>query len=234
MAIQLARRNAIGLAAALAAGALAVKSGEARAFAPFFGEIKTREPISPVEDLARQHGVLRRVVNLYAETERRIRAGRTDIDAAAIVDAAKLFRSFGEDWHQRVLEESYVFPMIRKAGPEIEKLLDVLVSQHRRGREFTDYLTGAGARGGIAGDEQLATALGSMARMINAHETFEDTVIFPALREMLPKDELDEMASTFRDMELQAFGKDGVEDALARVKEIEQAAGISGLEVFTA
>jgi len=146
MSTQLDRRNAIRIAAALATGvALTVKSGKAQAVAPFSGEVETRKCVSPIDDLNCQHGVLRRIVNVYAETELRIRAGERDIDAAAIGDAAKLFRAFGEDWHERALEEDYIFPGVRESGGRSARLIDVLISQHWRGRVITDYLIGAGA-----------------------------------------------------------------------------------------
>jgi hemerythrin-like domain-containing protein len=233
MAIQLDRRNAIRLAAVLTTGALALKSEEAAAVAPFLGEVETRERLTPVEGLSRQHGVLRRIVNVYAETERRIRSGEADIDAAAIADAAKLFRAFGEDWHQRVLEERCVFPAVRRAGGELEKLVEVLLSQHGRGREITDYLIGAGARGG-GGAAPMAAALGSMARMVDAHEAFEDTVVFPAWSAMLSKDDLKDTANLFQDMEREAFGKGWFEEAVARVRHVEQALGVADLDAFTA
>lgn len=230
MAVQIDRRNAMTLTAVLATGALTLKSKEATAVAPFSGEVETRESVSPIEDLVRQHGILRRIVNIFAEAERRIRLGEADIDTAAIADAAKLFRAFGEDWHERALEEGHVFPALRKAGGEAEKLVNVLLSQHRRGREITGYLINLGAYE----PEPLASALGSMARMYNAHAAFEDTVVFPAWTAKLSKDRLDEIGVTFRDMEREAFGKDGFEYAVARVKEIEQTLQVTDLDVFTA
>jgi hemerythrin-like domain-containing protein len=235
MAVHIDRRNAIGLAAVFATGALTLKSEEATAVAPFFGDVAPRESVSPVGDLTRQHGVLRRIVNVYAEMERRIRSGQPEIDTAAIADAAKLFRAFGEDCHERVLEERCIFPLVQEAGGHIEKLVDVLLLQHRRGREITDYLVGAGARDSIGAETSpLTEALGSMARMYDAHAAFEDTVIIPAWTAKLSKERLQEIGVTFRDMERQAFGEDGFEYAIARVKEIEQRLQISDLDVFTA
>jgi hemerythrin-like domain-containing protein len=234
MPIQLDRRNALRLVAVLGTGALTLKSGEAKAVAPFFGEVETRESVSPVEDLTRQHGILRRIVNVYAEIERRVKLGESDINAAAIADAATLFRVFGEEWHERVLEEENVFAAVRKAGGETERLVNVLLSQHQRGREITNYLITSGTHRAASEPEPLADALGSMARMYNAHAAFEDTVIFPAWSASLSRDDLQATASHFREMELQAFGKGWFEEAIVRVKHIEQALRIPDLDVYTA
>jgi len=64
----------------------------------------------------REHGVLRRALLVYAEPAPRLRANPGIVDPKALNDTAKLFRTFGEDYHERKLEEAHVFPAVRKAG----------------------------------------------------------------------------------------------------------------------
>ncbi len=228
------RRGAAALAASLAASVLVMKSGAAQAFAPYEGE-KKDEDVSATEDLMREHGVLRRTLNVYSELARRLEANQEDIDAAALVDAAMLFRDFGEDYHEGMLEEVYIFPEVLKAGGPNGKLIEILWTQHRRGREITDYIQRVGSRGKIGGDAgPLAKALSSMSGMYNAHSAWEDTVIFPAWKALQSKDRLEELADKFEDIEHEKFGKDGFEDAVARISKIEQAFGLDDLAVFTA
>ncbi len=228
------RRGVAALAASLAAGVVVVRSGAVQAFAPYEGE-KKDEDVSATEDLMREHGVLRRTLNVYAEIARRLEANQADIDTAVLVDAAKLFRDFGEDYHEQMLEQGYIFPEVLKAGGPNEKLVEILMTQHQRGREITDYLERVGSRGKIGADaEPLAKALSSMSRMYNAHSAWEDTVIFPAWKALQSKDRLEELADKFEDIEHEKFGKDGFEDAVARVAKIEQAFGLGDLAVFTA
>src|SRR5437763_7259428 len=52
--------------------------------------------VGAVEDLMREHGVLRRALLVYIETVPKLRADLRGIDAAALAQTAKLFRSFGE------------------------------------------------------------------------------------------------------------------------------------------
>ena len=59
------------------------------------------EGVSALEDLMREHGVLRRILIVYAETAPRLARGPAGIDAGALADAATLFRQFGEDYHER-------------------------------------------------------------------------------------------------------------------------------------
>lgn len=231
---ELNRRGAIALAAALGAGALTIKSGVAQAVAPYEGK-KTDEDKSATEDLMREHGVLRRTLNVYAELARRLDDKARNIDAAALAGAARLFRDFGEDYHERMLEEAFVFPEVGKAGGPNEKLVETLLLQHQRGREITGYIQRVASRGKIGGAARpLARALSSMARMYNAHAALEDTVIFPAWKAQQRKEKLDEFAGKFEDIEREKFGKDGFEDAVARIAKIEAAFGLQDLATFTA
>lgn len=228
----LSRREAIALATG--AGALSLAGGGAFAVAPFPSD-HADEDVSATEDLMREHGVLRRALNVYSELAIRLQARRPQIDAAALLDAARLFREFGEDYHEAMLEEQHVFPDLRKSGGANEKLVDVLLSQHQRGREITDYIFHVASRGSVRGDAKpLARALASMARMYDAHAAFEDTAAFPAWKAALPKDKLDELAKTFADIEQKKFGNDGFEQAAARIAKIEQAFGLRDLAAFTA
>ena len=238
---ELNRRGMAALAAALGGGLLTLRGG---IIVPALaddkdedkeGEGKGGEDVSATEDLMREHGVLRRILIVYAELARRLEAGHGAVDAAALVDAAKLFRDFGEDYHEQMLEEAYLFPEVRKAAGPNEKLVEVLLAQHQRGREITDYVQRVASRGKTGADaEPLSRALSSMVRMYNAHAAWEDTVLFPAWKAMQSKQRLDELADKFEDIEKAKFGKDGFDDAVARIARIEQAFGLGDLAFFTA
>jgi hemerythrin-like domain-containing protein len=229
----LSRRGVFALAAG--AGALSLAGGAALAVAPFPSDEHADENISPTEDLMREHGVLRRTLNVYSELAIRLQAKKPQLDAAALLDAARLFREFGEDYHETTLEEQHVFPELKKSGGANEKLVGVLLSQHQRGREITDYIVRVASRGKLAGDAKpLARALASMTRMYNAHAAWEDTAAFPAWKATLPKDKQGELAKKFEDIEHEKFGKDGFEQAVARIAKIEEAFGLGDLAAFTA
>jgi hemerythrin-like domain-containing protein len=235
---RLNRRGAIALAAALATGTVAnsllVPARAADKTAADKGQ-GGDDDISATEDLMREHGVLRRALIVYAELASRLQAGRRDLNLAALADAAKLFREFGENYHERILEEQYVFPEVRKTGGPNEKLVEVLLAQHQRAREITAYLERIGARGKIGSDaQQLSRALAGMSRMYHAHATWEDTVVFPAWRKSQSKSRLDELAKKFEEMELQQFGKDGFDDGIERIARVEEVLGLSELSHYTA
>ena len=205
-------------ASTAAAGARAKKDSE-----------KARdEEVGALEDLAmREHGVLRRVLVVYRESAARLRTKPASIPPEALQKAARLFRTFGEDYHERMNEEPYVFPIVAaSAGPAAPEIA-TLLAQHRRGREITDWILSAtqGALGATTA-EPLARALEDFARMYEEHTAREDTIVFPAWKDALSRQALADLGEQFEAMEKKTFGKDGFEDAVAQVAAIERAIGL--------
>jgi hemerythrin-like domain-containing protein len=150
--------------------------------------------------------------------------------------AANLFRVFGEDYHEKSLEEVYILPVVRKLPGVAAGYVDVLMDQHTRGREITDYLLSITKADRIPSNsvETLAKTLESFARMYEHHAAIEDTVVFPAWTEALGQAEFDDIGGKFEQIEHQQFGDDGFEAALKRIEEIETSLGLANLDMFTA
>jgi hemerythrin-like domain-containing protein len=197
---------------------------------------ESQEDVSAVEDLMREHGVLRRTLIVYTETAGILRAHPETVNGKALADAARLFRSFGENYHERLLEEQHIFPEVSSAGGPAAGLVDVLKRQHQRGREITDYIERVSNNGRIGtGDvDPLARVLDSMVRMYNAHATWEDTVVFQAWKKNQSKTRLHDLAEQFDEIEHQQFGKDGFDDALDRIEKVEQTLGLVDLDRYSA
>jgi hemerythrin-like domain-containing protein len=198
---------------------------------------KAEEPeVSANEDLMREHGILRRILIVYRETAPVLRGAPAGLDVAALAEAADLFRTFGEDYHERRLEEQHIFPTVAKAGGEGAALVPTLLAQHDRGREITAFVRERCARGKIAtGDaEPLARALESFARMYEAHTAYEDTIIFQAWKRTMSAKQLHETAEQFEDIEHDQFKGDGFDLAIDRIARIEQRLGLHDLGRFTA
>ena len=92
------------------------------------------------EDLMREHGVLRRALLVYSATAIRLRGNPASITPDALQKTAKLFKAFGEEYHEKKLEEAFIFPAVKKGGGEAASYPDILVTQHNHGREITDYI----------------------------------------------------------------------------------------------
>jgi hemerythrin-like domain-containing protein len=233
----LARRSVI--AAGLAAPTLLASGPSvlaARDRAPKTKAKSDEKATGAVEDLMREHGVLRRCILVYRECAGRLRIEPKDVDAAALNDTAKLFRSFGEDYHEKKLEEAHIFPRVRHAVAGAEASVPVLMAQHARGRELTEYilsLTG-GAHVAASNAEMLARAFDAFEVMYANHTAREDTIVFPAWKSVLPSAELAEMSNLFETIERAEFGGDGFDDAVKRIGEIEDKLGLKNLAQFTA
>jgi hemerythrin-like domain-containing protein len=196
----------------------------------------SKEPeVTATEDLMREHGVLRRALLVFLEVVPKLRQNPGGVDAAALQQAAKLFRTFGEDYHERMLEEQHIFPLIRKQGPELKRYADILVEQHNRGREVTDYVLAVtnGPRISVAQIDPLAKVLESFVLMYQNHAAREDTIVFPAWKKNFTNKQLDEISDQFEDIEHKMFGKDGFEDAEKKMGKIEGELGFADLAQFT-
>lgn len=195
---------------------------------------KEDEDVGALEDLMREHGVLRRALVVYRESATRLRAG-TAVDPGALQKTAKMFRDFGEAYHEQKLEEAHVFPTLKKKKPELGSMVDALVEQHHRGRDITDWLLAVTTGPKIgAKAEDVARLLEQFARMYETHAAREDTVIFPAWKKALGAHEVKEQGEKFEDIEKQTFGHDGFDDAAKTMSEVEGALGLADLAQFTA
>jgi len=197
-------------------------------------DVDGEKEVGAVEDLMREHGVLRRAILIYREAAVKLRAKPAGVDPDALRRTALLFRSFGEDYHEKKLEEAHIFPTIRRAGGQAAAFVDILIAHHQRGREITDYVLALTAKGAIvsADAEPLARALDGVELMYEHHTAHEDTVVFPAWKDALSAHQLDEMGEQFEEIEHRQFGKDGFEHAVAQIAHIEQALGIADTARF--
>jgi hemerythrin-like domain-containing protein len=193
---------------------------------------KSEEEVTPVEDLAREHGLLNRVLLIYDELIRRVAAKR-EFDPKLLADSATVIRRFIEDYHER-LEEEHLFPRFQKAGRLLE-LVSVLRQQHDAGRQLTTRILRLGEPGMLraeVGRSELAALLGDFVRLYRPHEAREDTVLFPALREIVSHREYESLGERFEEKEHELFGEGGFQAVLNHVETIEKALGIYDLSQY--
>lgn len=204
----------------------------ATATAPDGGDGEETE-VTAVEDLMREHGVVRRALVVYREAGTRLRTSPSAVPSEALQKTAKLLRSFAEDYHEKKLEEAHIFPAVKRAGGPAARVVDVLIAQHQRGREITDYVLAVSSAMKSARSEPIARTLEAFTRMYEEHAALEDTVVFPAWKKALSPKQLDEMGDLFEDIEHETFGKDGFDDAVDQIEAIERSFGLE-LAQFTA
>jgi hemerythrin-like domain-containing protein len=192
--------------------------------------------VTATEDLMREHGILRRALFIYSEAAVRLRNNPSTVSPDALQKTAKLFRTFGEDYHEKKLEEAFVFPAVKKAGGATGSYTDILIEQHNRGRDLTDYILDLTRTAKFEAENgaALAKALDLIVRMYRPHAAKEDTVIFPAWKQTLTAKQLDDMNDKFEDIEHDMLGKNGFENAVKQISDIENELGFADLAQFTA
>jgi hemerythrin-like domain-containing protein len=233
--MELSRRNMLIGIGGVAGGM--ILAGKAMAVVePEPSEAAMGGEVTATEDLMREHGVLRRALFVYSEATAKLRSNPSLVSPDALQKTAKLFRAFGEDYHEKKLEEAFIFPAVKKAGGEAAGYTDILIVQHNRGREITEYILSVTKAAKIeAGDaEPLAKVLESMVRMYRPHAAREDTVIFPAWKQTLNAKQLDEMNDKFEDIEKEMLGENGFENAVKQIRDVENELGLVDISQFTA
>jgi hemerythrin-like domain-containing protein len=188
------------------------------------------EGVGPGEDLMREHGVLNRILLVYDEGIRRIRAG-LEPPAEELRASASLIKKFLEDYHER-LEEEHLFPRFERAG-KLTDLVSVLRAQHLAGRRLTASILAPPSPGAAKGASELADRLSRFVRMYRPHEAREDTVLFPAFREIVTRQEYERLGDEFEGREDEVLGPRGFERVVDEVASIETALGIHDLASFT-
>jgi hemerythrin-like domain-containing protein len=181
-----------------------------------------------------EHGVLKRVLLIYQEALRRLDGGDVSSAVAALHNGAEIIHDFIESFHE-ALEEGYVFPRLRSAGVLVSTV-DTLLVQHGRGRELTQLVLGSATSAGMSSAttrDGVTRAVSAFVRMYEPHEAREDTVVFPAYRKLVGPDELNELASTFAELQARQFGAGAFAAVVDRVAAIERSLGIYDLNQFT-
>lgn len=229
------RRHVLGISIAAVGGIAASACGSPRPKAGQPAAPQDEEvAVTPPEDLMREHGVLKRVLLIYREGIHRLQAD-DQAPAQALNASAQIIRSFIEDYHEH-LEEQYVFPKLEQVG-KLTDITTVLRTQHQRGRTLTDRVLAATAGAGVPdapARQALIQDMSAFVRMYEPHEAREDTVVFPALRDVVPSREFRDLAEIFEDEERRRFGPTGFQGVVEKVADIEKSLAIYDLGQFTA
>ena len=232
------RRHLLGISipaaggiALSACGQLATQAQPSPAW-PTLGRGRARS-LHP-RDSTREHGVLKRVLLIYREGIRRLQAGEQD-PAHALNTGAGIIRTFIEDYHEH-LEEQVRLPRSSNGQANSPTSPPCCAPSTSAAALLTDRVLAA-TTGAAALDQPARQALvqdmSAFIRMYEPHEAREDTVIFPALREVVPANEFRELAETFEDEEHRRFGQAGFQGVVDKVADIEKSLGIYDLSQFT-
>jgi hemerythrin-like domain-containing protein len=190
------------------------------------------QKVSPPEDLMQEHGLLNRVLPIYDTCKTHL-VNKQNFPKESLLNSANIIRTFVEDYHEKQ-EENYLFPRFQKAN-QLTDLVNVLLQQHQAGRRLTDQIMQL-TKSQTATDtdnQKLIQLLTSFNTMYRPHEAREDTILFPAFRKIVSKNEYDSLGEEFERNEQKLFGKDGFETMVSKVEGIEKSLNIYELSQFT-
>jgi len=191
------------------------------------------EDVAPPEDLMREHGALNRILLIYDTCRTHLSNGES-FDVSVLNSSAQIIRNFIEDYHEK-LEENYLFPRFEKANV-LTDLVATLRKQHKAGRDVTAQIIQLANMNSLSNEDnakQMIELLQSFNTMYRPHEAREDTVLFPALRKIISKNEFYSLGEDFEKKEHELFGQDGFESVVEKVADLEKKLGIYDLNQFT-
>ena len=212
-------------AAGLSGLGMAVGDGTARAGS----EEETWKPAS--EELMLEHGVVHRMLLVFDEAADRVESGEGL--PSAVNDSAAIVDEFIENYHEE-LEEQLIFPALEQAG-EHATMVEQLRRQHEVGRQLTGQAYNLLGRGQItkaATRGRLVDTMRSYARMYRAHASWEDTVAFAGLRDVMGKEKFREVSRSIESIRAEKLGDRAFQNTLERLSAIEEALGIANLTAY--
>jgi hemerythrin-like domain-containing protein len=218
---------------ALASGLAVIAGFPALAVAENQGTIAPDKGVTAPEDLMKEHGVLHRCLLIYEEGLRRLR-DKKDVSPQVFQQTAQLVRVFVEEYHEKN-EEKYIFPEFERAK-KLTELVETLKVQHRVGRKMTAEilrLSQPEAFRSAENRDKLAAACQAFIRMYRPHAAREDTVLFPALRTILPPERVAALGDQMEEDEHRVLGDEGFERSVDKVATLEKQLGIYDLKQFT-
>lgn len=221
--------GSMALMASQAWGGPAKKAGRKKQAADAAPE---EEPNSPPEDLMLDHAVAERLLLIYQEGTRRMRA-KESVDARVFHETAELVRKVVEDYHQK-REEAHILGQFGEHA-ELAALAKTLREQHGIARKLTDKILEASTAERFAGgDGRRVVGLSCEAyvRMYRPHMAMESTELFQTLYEVVPEKKLDNIAAQFQKLEQQTFDEGGLDKVLADVERLEKELHIDTLESY--
>ncbi len=194
---------------------------------------QTTSACTAIEALELQHGVTRRVLAVMENIKNGLNAQR-DIAPEIAAGALGIVSDFMINCHQ-LMEEKFIFPVFASYTKTAE-LIGVLRQQHAVAYKLTDILKPLCldiAKKDQENRRKAVNMIHLLTRMSFAHESWEDTALFPLLRVVAPGSAYEDLGSQFAREQNQFLGRDGIEPTLQKIARFEANLGIGNLDAFT-
>ncbi|MGC9195581.1 MAG: hemerythrin domain-containing protein [Syntrophobacteraceae bacterium] len=220
----LSRRKFFILAGATGAGLL---EGCSRSSQP------TESVCTAIEALELQHGLTRRVLAVMENIKNGLNA-QSDISPEIAGGALEIISDFMINCHQ-LMEEKFIFPLFA-SYTKTSELIGVLRKQHAAAYKLTYILKPLCLDLSQKNQENRRKAVNMihlLTRMSFAHQSWEDTALFPLLRVVAPGRAYEDLGSQFAQEQNQFLGRDSIEQTIQKIAYYEKSLGLGNLDVFT-
>jgi hemerythrin-like domain-containing protein len=170
-------------------------------------------PVTPAEDLYREHAVLRGLLLVFDELTACVARGC--LDPRVALRAAMLFERFGAKYHAKS-EEKFIFPLF--ASTAYGPLVSHLKREHKVADAFVGKIKSYARSGSIP---KLRRVIPRFTMFYRGHADIEDIDLFANLHNVLS---LREERAVRRRMELferQALGRHGFDETVEELRWIQ-------------
>ncbi len=189
--------------------------------------------VSASEALSREHAMLTR---LLLAIDNVVNNALDDIktDVSPINSAARAIDAVVAN-HHMVFEEENIYPRMEQID-YLSSMTETLEGQHDDARAVNTMVLDLTRSGKIKNRDQLdelALLTKSFKDMITAHAAWEETVIFPAMYDLLSERDMSDINKKFMQAESKLLGNKGPVEVYRIVDEIEEASGTHDPNLYT-
>ncbi len=178
--------------------------------------------IGPVEDLMREHGVLRRVLLIYEEGSAQHRSA-PGFSRQSVSHRRAAHPQLHRGLSREERGEVHLPEAAQRSSARPAATFRSCSQQHQAGRKLTDKSFASSTSN--AKDTRLVDPVTQFIRMYRPHAAREDTIVFPAFHQAVSEKEFDAIGEQMEKQEEKLFGEGGFAKIVEAVAEEERALG---------
>ena len=173
--------------------------------------------MKPIEDLIKEHGPVKLILRILEKVNGQLEAGK-EINATDLENAVAFIREFADKCHHGK-EENLLFPAMKENNISEEMtLIDILVEEHKVGRNFVKSM--AEAISEKNNTKFIENARGYIT-LLDQHIDKENHILFPMANKSLSEEKQKELAIGFEDVEKNIIGEGRHEELHAIVHKLK-------------
>lgn len=171
-----------------------------------------------IEELQNEHNAILSGLQILEAIISRIDRG-LDVEKRDTRDLLAFLKDFVDKCHHGK-EESLLFPAMLKAGALEGNPVEVMLAEHKKGRELAKQMEEAFA--GVPAYPHFASVAKEYAHLLRSHMQTENGAFFPLAESILGEQQLDHIYQSYEQYEQQVMGAGRHEELHAKLKALKQ------------